>query len=87
MQEPKKKDLEEEAEKLVINAMNSLRQETGSDLASCHTALLIATFSVMKKLCLNNAMFVNTFAAMVETLQRTFTKPKKETHQSPRTIQ
>lgn len=87
MQEQKKKDLSEEAEKLVINAMNSLRQTTGSDLASCHTALLIATFSVMKKLCLNDAMFVSTFAAMVETLQRTFTKPKKETHQSPRTIQ
>lgn len=87
MQEQKKKDLNEEAEKLVINAMNSLRQSTGSDLASCHTALLIATFSVMKKLCLNDAMFVNTFASMIEALQRTFTKPKKETHPSPRTIQ
>lgn len=87
MPEPKKNDLNEEAERLVLDSMNALREKTGQDLASCHTALLIAMFNVMKKLCLNDGMFVNMFAALIETLQRTFTKPKKETHPSPRTIQ
>lgn len=87
MPEPKKNALNEEAEKLVINAMNSLRETTGSDLASCHTALLIAMFNVMKRFCLNDAMFVKVFAALIDRLQSTFSERKKETHSSPRTLQ
>ncbi len=87
MQDEKNNDLNKAAEALIYKAMHELRENTGTGLAECHMALLIASFNVMKRFCLTDVMFSKMYGSTLEKLQKVFMNIKAPTHESPRRIQ
>lgn len=80
-------ELRARAEQLIHEAMFTLREETECDLTTCHLAMVISCFNVMRKFSTDEVMFNKMYEQMLEQIEYVFANIKKQTHESPGRIQ
>lgn len=80
-------ELQAIAENKIREMMFTLREETECDLTSCHMAMLIGCFNVMRKFSVDEVMFTKMYERTISELEQIFAKVKKETHENPGVIQ